>query len=182
MEEQKTEYLSKLYLLRSMLSKNSVILDDCCKIDQSIDDVHGQKFLPSICETADKNDPIIYKEKIASLEAKWSQINEQEKQISAKICEREADYEKRNRPWKISDGFWGILWGGVAAIVIYFLIKWWLNTGYSFWVGLISFPVSLVFLLFGIIAIKVYTPKGHKKDLQFRKDTIEKEYSFKKIT
>ena len=42
--------------------------------------------------------------------------------------------------------------------------------------GLISFPVSLVFLLFGITCIAIYTPKGHKSDLEGRKADIEKQY------
>lgn len=177
--EEKKDCLSKLYFLRAALSKISNNLGECDGIDEKIKSILERKFTPSIpSEIFESKDAHLNKHdnEIKELETNVQELNDKEAELKNKITTLEKNYDKANRPYKFSDSLGLVFLEIFLAAIIFFLMRWWLNVDRSFWVGLISFPVSLASLVLAIGSIFASTPKERERDLERMKKEIQKEH------
>ena len=179
MAETKKEILSKLYFLRAMMSKISMLSEKCEEIEENIEGVENQKFVSSIKENNNLNEYVGGQEKIKSDINDWK---EKESAANAEIQKLENDFDKSNKPYSVKEAIIPcIILNVIIATILFFLIKWWVDFGFSFWVGLITVPVSIVGIFFFVAMISVSTPSYHKKNLEdiLKKIENKRQESFK---
>ena len=170
MAETKKEVLSKLYFLRAMMSKMAAISDEREEIEERIDDIEQREFVPSV--KLESNLPEC-KEKKEKLRAELQQWRENETASDAEIEKKEKEVEK-NRPYSVAENVIPcIVFDGIISVILFFLIRWWVNSDFSFWVGLLVVPISFFGIIFFIGMICVNTPSYHRKELQKQLKQIE---------
>ena len=94
--------------------------------------------------------------------------------INEDVQKRQKEFEMANRPYSVKkDAIPSIIANGIISVILFFLIKWWVKSGFSFWVGLITIPVSLIGIFFFIVIVDIGPRSYHNKELYAKKKGIE---------
>ncbi len=107
---------------------------------------------------------------IKSLEDKNAKLNfdltalqQDLKENNDKIKEIES---KLQTPYSLGVNLFMIILSiAITGSVVFFLLKWWISTGFSVFVGLLLFPVAILSLTWDIFAIATSTRKSHNKKI-----------------
>lgn len=167
MKNNKKGILDQLYLLRALLSKVSQNKDKLVVIDKKREEWKNKKFVPSISQSNPKETFENNKKEILNAKVRLGQLEKEFKELSNKENEIRTQIQNKERliaaPYSRKDGIFGICFFLVITILpVFFLFKWWINKNYSFWIGLLLFPVLIVAVFLDYIAISISTKKSHE--------------------
>ena len=156
MEKQKKETLNQLYLIRALLSKSSQLSDELESCESKRKQHLDSKFIPSTSIVNLKKDLSTKGTNLGKLRKNAQEFNNSKaKEIERLKSSIDTPY---NGKASIGCSFFLI---GIPAIIIFYLFKWWINTNYSFWVGLLLFPVLIFSLVFVLMVLASLTPEAH---------------------
>lgn len=178
MENSKKSILERLYLVRALLSKISENKDKMAEVEKLRAKCKESEFVSSIKRSNNNNNSNssnkssaknyaadLYKEKIKleRLEKECKELDDREKKINQEIRSIEASMSV---PYDAT----GHIIASVISLavtfgVVFLLFKWWINTHYSFWVGLLLFPVLLISIVWDWGMIRFTGKKSHDDDL-----------------
>lgn len=101
---------------------------------------------------------------LVQLDEELSKNGEEIKEIKTKI----------ETPYSIAFNLIAVLFlSAVMACVVFFLSKWWINTEFSVWVGILLFLVAIFFLAWDIACIATSTRRYHEAEIDKYKEKLE---------
>ena len=167
----KKEALSKLYFLRAMMSKIAAISNEREKLEERIDDIEHRKFVPSV---KIEKKVLGYKQEKLKLQSELQEWDKKETNANAEIKRKELEFDVGNKPYSARRNVtFCIKANGIVCLILFFLIKWWVNSGFSFWVGLLTVPITLFGILLIYAFISMSTRSYHNKELRAKEKRIE---------
>lgn len=176
---EKQEIVSKLYLIRSVLSKISLKRDLVEKLK-----VEKKKIeLAEFDYESDKEKMFMIAQELSDKKEELELLNEETPKLKEDLEKVKAEKEKKENEKPM--GFFGKLVAVLVAdilpvIISYFLGKWWINTDRSFWVGCLFFPIAVLtaiwtlILLIGFFSSEEKTTEKEKEKISSLNEQIEK--------
>ena len=180
MENSKKSILERLYLVRALLSKISENKDKMAEVEKLRAKCKESEFVSSIKRSNNNNNSNLknyaadlYKEKIEleRLEKECKELDDREKKINQEIRSVEASMSV---PYDATFNIiMSVISFAVTFGVVFLLFKWWINTHYSFWVGLLLFPVLLISIVWDVIVISTCNKKTHDNGLVIKQRKLD---------
>ena len=170
MDNNNVSLINQLYLVRaflSTLSQNNTELEELESLRKQCDE---SKFVPSVFDNGHRLADQLNEEesKLNKLHHDLEQLEEKDKELDLKISKQQ---ESINNDFSYRGNLiFTLIFTAITFVGMFFLGKWWVNTDYSFWVGLLFFPVSIVLLFFDISLWSV-SSKKHINEEKRKKDS-----------
>ncbi len=170
MQDEKKAILGRLYFVRATLSKISQNKD---KAEEAGAQTEKEIFIKSQEELERRKHLAQEKERVA----------EEQKKTEESI---EATENKLKKNQEAREGYlsnmgalvFTILFVLATALINFFLFRWWVNRDYSFWIGLLAFPIGILSLICDITLTVQCNPSVYEKQ---RKEDMKKSLAEQEI-
>jgi len=168
-ETGKQEIVSKLYLVRAILSEISRKRDSMEKFKIAQKEIELTQFKSKKEQKLSEMNNLIQekKESLSFLHEEKSRLKENLKDKENQRGKVKAEKEKIENSKPMD--FWGklitvIILCGIPDVISYFLGKWWITADHSFWVGCLFFPMAVLSCLWTIFWIIAFILPEENKD------------------
>ena len=187
MENNVTQKINDLYLIRALLSKISQNSEMFDKLEIQRRKMQGQTSQQYCMEELGLQEE---QEEIRQKKSAVGRMGSQLKRLNDRRTELEADIGKKERETAVEYSRGGWIFAAVCiaitACISFLLFMWWVSADFSFWIGLLAFPLTLLFIIWDIACVSTSTRKYHQnsrersikelEELRAKKEDVDREH------